>query len=65
MSAAKLRKPGARVKRGLSSIHSEMGAVADAKASERDPDARREAKDIRAALRYIDVAIARATGATQ
>lgn len=55
------RKPSASVLRGLSSVHSEMGAFADAKADE-DADGRREAKDIRAALAYIDEAIKHATG---
>lgn len=59
-----LRKPGASVRRGLSCIRSEMAGVADAKASERDTDSRRDAADIRAALGYIDAAIAKATGST-
>lgn len=57
----KFRKPSASVNRGLIAIQAEMQSSADVKASERDLDSRREAEDIRAALLYIDAAIAKAT----
>lgn len=62
--SSRLRKPGARVKRGLSSIHSEMSTMADDLAGNPLPELRQEAADIRAALAYIDAAIAAATGST-
>lgn len=58
----RLRKPGSRVQRGLVTISAEMSVFADTKDGE-GADGRKEADDVRAALNYIDAAIAKATRA--
>lgn len=63
-SAAKpLKAPGIRAARGLSSIMSEMGCVADVMAGE-GKDRRKEAEDIRIALDWISYAVKTSEGAS-
>lgn len=66
MSAAKhtpgLRKPGKRELRGLRAIASEMEAAADDMRGYHNANERKRAEDIFAGLRWIDAAIAKATG---
>ncbi len=58
---APLRKPGAKVLRGLNAISSEMGGYADVKADE-GKHGRSEASDIRAAIVWISEIITNLTG---
>jgi len=57
-----LRKPGKREMRGLYAIRAEMDATAHDMRSYRNADERKRAEDIFAGLRWIDAAIAKATG---
>lgn len=57
-----MRKPGAREMRGLSAICSEMDAAAQDMRTYRSTDERKRAEDILSGLRWLDAAIAKATG---
>lgn len=66
MSGAKhtprrMRKPGARERRGLDAICSEMDAAAHDMRTYKSADERKRADDIFAGLRWLDEAIAKAT----
>jgi hypothetical protein len=58
-----LRKPGARERRGLQNILSEMETIAYDMRTYRNHDETRRADDIFAGLRWIDAAI-KAAGST-
>lgn len=60
-----MRKPRARELRGLFAITSEMEEAANDMRMYRSADERKRADDIFAGLRWIDAAIAKATGATK
>lgn len=57
-----MRKPGKREMRGLYAIRAEMDAAAHDMRSYHNTDERKRADDIFAGLRWLDAAIAKATG---
>jgi len=60
----RLRKPNKTERDGLSLVRNEMATIADDLRTYRDAEERKRARQINAALDYIDAAIAKATGRT-